>query len=293
MPGGSSSETRYWLRRLPKTVGDLTGNLTGLVVLLVGLVVVVIGRDAGGTYGDIGSEIGYVLIGTVTVAYLYELTLRRRHDADFLELLHEGLLPGSIDYGLVGVHPRVDFGGLVEPLRKGDELLWLDTYCPDQAQIERGLRNALESGATIRMLAIDPRSDLAALRADEIRPELGYTPEQFADEAQVQLDHLWSVVRQLTPDLRRGITVRLYRDLPCVPMYLHSRGSNRGGYTGFFLRDPTFDQPHLEWRFTDTGFFPKLVEYFEQKWDRAANRQVCWCSHAALHLTSACPTASR
>jgi hypothetical protein len=186
-------------------------------------------------------------------------------------------ISGSVPAGFLGVVPRLDFadrvfGGLIE----GDELLWLDTYCPTLSTTEDPLFGAVLAGASIKMLAIDPSADNCGFRAQEIE-EMPFSEAVFRSEAQQGLDHLREHARLLgSPTTKGSLEIRLYRGLPCVPMYLRlRRNAVQAGYTSFFLTRATYHEPHIAWGPTTppgpTGFLEKFDEYFRHRWNLAAD----------------------
>jgi hypothetical protein len=177
---------------------------------------------------------------------------------------------GSKDTGLVRVHKRLDFSELFESLGPNDELLWLDTYCPGNAEFIHKIRPAFERGAKTRMLIIDPRSANAHLRADEIRET-----ETFSQDVEVFIRRVSSVRCGLKKAglKEESCQILAYDDLPCMPMYIvMHKGVPVRGYSGFFLAKPSAFFAHVEWTVVPGGVLENMCEYFEQKWQRNLQR---------------------
>ena len=173
---------------------------------------------------------------------------------------------GSKDAGLVRFHKRLNFSQLFEDLGHGDELLWLDTYCPLNAEFIDKIGPALARGARIRMLVIDPECKNAESRAHEI-----FEAETFAQEVQLFAKRISSVVGGAEgPTItEESCEILAYDDLPSIPMYIVTHeGRVVRGYSGFFLVKPSAFFTHLEWTPTRGGVLESLHEYFEQKWKR-------------------------
>jgi hypothetical protein len=64
------------------------------------------------------------------------------------------------------------------------------------------------------------------------------------------------------------LEVRLYDDLPCIPMYIQKRGGVPiRGFTGYFLSHASERFAHARWGFADKGMLQYFAEYFDNKWD--------------------------
>lgn len=257
-------------------ITDPLGTAIGVIIVLVGWIAFLEGPKIHGAPGEIVSEAGLVLIGTVFVTYVYEFVLRRQHDAHLLELVENCLVSNGPKYGLSGIRDQLDFSRVFERLAKGDELLWLDTYCPDQRFLD-ALRAALDRGAQVRMLAVEPDAEVARYRSLEIRKGYGYGPVRFRGEAEGQIEKLKEVLADVPENLHQNMHLRLYSDLPCAPMYIHLReGRPSTAFSSYFLGEPTFRQPHLEWEGSPEGFIWEFYAYFEAKWKSNAPDQDLW-----------------
>ncbi|MFF7490276.1 hypothetical protein ACFZBC_33000 [Streptomyces luteogriseus] len=248
--------------------------LIGALLLCLGVILLLCSHLIEGITSDIFHEAGLVLVGTIIVAYIFEFGFRKHHAKVVCDLVAATVVPDAPTHGLQRVVPRMNFQEMFDRLSRGDELLWLDTYCPEQANFQRSLRRAVERGARIRMLAIKPECDNARARAEEIYPHHGYTYEAFRDEAQSNVRHLGDAFMDLKEAAlsevdKSSLRLRLYDDLPCFPMYiiLH-KGKPVCGYTSFFLRDPSFEEPHLEWTQARDSLLDHFISYFEYKWEK-------------------------
>jgi|ERR1035441_151492 hypothetical protein len=175
--------------------------------------------------------------------------------------------------GFLGVIPKMDFEGAFENLEPGDEMLWLDTYCPSLRSSEDAIFDAVGRGARVQMLAIDPGAPNCAARAEEIQ-EAGFTESMFRNEATQGLAHIRGYASGRAKVIPRGtIEIRLYDGLPCIPMYVALRdGRPQVGYSSFFLTRATFHEPHVVWGPEPPGgFLERFVEYFRHRWLLAAN----------------------
>jgi hypothetical protein len=252
----------------------LFGLALGIILLLLA------GSDPKGAGPSILREAGIVTIGTVLVSLVYEFILRRSHEQELLNVVTEGLLGRARDCGLAQIE-TVDFIRLFTRLKTGDELWWLDTYCPDmnRATVQDAIRSALRRGVRLQMLVIDPDCFTARARAEEIRAE-GYMPDDFQDGARTNLKIIHGIKKDLPNDHSDRLKIVEYSDLPCAPMYLRLRaGQPIDGWTSYFLTRPTYDVAHFSWarpKTTESDNLPypglgleAFRKYFEAKWTRA------------------------
>ncbi len=221
-------------------------------------------------------HVGLFLAAVVAVHFIYELLVKRDEQAAMRREVSEAVattinafMPSFERWGFQGFEQDLDFKEIFEKLHAGDELLWLDTYAPSRSIMVNHLTAALARGAKIRMLAISPDSYTARCRAREIR-QPGFTEQTF-------LDDLGSFINALCVELEQGreLELRLYDDLPCVPMYIHiRRGVPIRGFTSYFLSHASENFAHAKWGFTDDGMLNHFSEYFESKWVNAKPRDL-------------------
>jgi hypothetical protein len=230
-----------------RELGRLQRLLLLLLILAAGIILLILAGDSRGSIASVLREAGIVTIGTVLVSMVYEVALRPEHDAQLLEVVRESMIPRSRDYGLTGIE-RVDFSHIFHRLRKGDELCWLDTYCPDLSSpdVQDALKSALSVGATIRMLVIDPDCATARARAQEI--EVAGYGQEFQSEARHNIAILEGIRRESGENGTDLLQLRTYTGLPCAPIYLRVKdGRAMEGWTSYFLSLPTYQSAHFYW----------------------------------------------
>lgn len=183
----------------------------------------------------------------------------------------EHFVMGSLKAGLIQFHERLNFSKLFDDLKPGDELLWLDTFCTLSEFIDK-IRPALDRGATIRMLVINPHCETSKLRAQELKGS-AYDADMFANEAHAFTKRIRAIVNA-TDSTSNALEVVIYDDLPCVPAYivLHD-GLPVRGYSGHFFTKPSAFGTHLEWHPVAGGVLEQMLKYFEQKWATHRPRQ--------------------
>lgn len=216
-------------------------------------------------------HVGLFLAAVVAVHFIYELLVKRdeqaalrREISDAVATTINSVMPSFEKWGFQGFQDHLDFRDIFDRLQPGDELLWLDTYAPSRGQVLSHVNAALARGARIRMLAIAPNSHTAKYRAREIQ-QAGFSEQTFLDDLASFIDALGVTVRQYAAT--EALELRLYHDLPCVPMYIHVRGGVPvRGFTSYFLRHASENFAHARWTFADNGMLKHFSEYFEAKW---------------------------
>jgi hypothetical protein len=276
-----------FLRRIHRLVGG--GRMVSAVAITLGLCVLFfLTADAlGSRYPRWGAlfrsmkELAPAVIAAFIVVLVdHSVTIGRvatevtRQMQAATNKMMELFIIGSAKSGLVAVHESLDFAALFEDLQEGEELLWHDTYCPRSADFISKVRPALERGAKLRMLIIDPACENSKSRAREINE--AYEPSTFAKEADVFVSRINATVgaTDATRSPEESRAVLMYDDLPCMPMYIITRdGVPSRGYSGFFLTEPSAYSTHLEWVYAEGGVLEKMHAYFEQKWRAQKERQ--------------------
>lgn len=237
--------------KLPASLRALTRvQWLSLSLLFLGglLLWVIPGAHPSGLLGSTTKEAGVVTIGTVFVALIYEYLLRPEQDRKMTAALERGLFGRASVDGLLGIE-EVSCERVIGSLGPGDELLWLDTFPRnlDQREWQVALREAVERGASIRLVVSDLHGTDLKARAQQITAH-GYGPEELPDRARTTLRTLSRIQSELAHTDIDRLSVRQCPDCVQVPMYLVCHGGvPREAWTSYFLSDPTSDSTHLHW----------------------------------------------
>lgn len=235
---------------------------------------------------EILQELGYFLAAAVAVhaAYFFFIKTEEKTEEEsslaemravFHEEVHssmEAIFGGVHKWGFVRFHERFDRGSVFKNLKAGDELCWLDAGDPGSDALD-SLRIAATEGVKIRVLALQPGSEVAEWRSLEVQLDRNECNRRI----QSFIDGVRSVVSAASQS--RGVPVppqsewlRQYADLPAVPMCIVRRINGEvSAYTGFFLNKKSSHLPYIEWSGrADTGelLVRSLCAYYEDKWKR-------------------------
>jgi hypothetical protein len=243
-------------------------------LLVAGYIVYTLTQGQAGFFPELLHHVGLFISAVVAVHFIYELLVKRDDQAELrrevagaVATTISAVMPAFEKWGFQGFQDDLKFAEVFDHLEDGDELLWLDTYAPSRDVVINGLTSALARGVKIRMLAIAPDSATAKMRAAEIN-QPGFSEKTFLGDLSSFINELHDLAK--AQDKKGLFELRLYQDLPCVPMYIHRRGDiPYRGFTGYFLSNASERFAHIRWTFADRGMLSYFSEYFDDKWERA------------------------
>lgn len=220
---------------------------------------------------------------TILVSFLYRGTMKKLDDEtrkrDLTELLDskiDRMIKSHVHHGLDSFTDEFDYIDQLKSLKAGDELLWLDTFPMTSRDFRVELKAAVERGATIKMLLLDPNCQNAKNRASEL--SAFYRPERFVSDATECMKDLFALSKEVNGERGQGkLEIREYSGLPSAPIYIVCKNSSPvKATTSYFLSEPTdVNFPHLVWvrgRGEDLGnFLDHFHRYFRSKWEAAAS----------------------
>ncbi len=244
-----------------------------IIIFLVGFILIFI-SDAyvnSEPWRTLLNILGGFMSISVAASYLYEITIkriddlkRRRELAEVVKECTNQTISNSHSYGFVGFNNKLDFKNLFDRLDNNDELLWLDTYAPGHQHWISNMENALLNGAYIKMFVINWQCDNTMHRADEL-------PERYSRNTvkrEVEIFYNEMVALASKPSIMGKLEVKLYKDLPGIPMYIVVQNTvPQYAYTSYFLTQATgINFPHLKWEYTQSGMINHLYDHFMAKW---------------------------
>jgi hypothetical protein len=304
---------------IPGAMHDKLRSTAAALILCISALMLIVGdQNSNQWFGPILRDLGTFVGATVLVGFLYEYYARKQQTLDTQRSLENALsgpalaavfeardkiaaeeisrlLSGWLDsaimdaapHGLQGFTNSIDYGALFDNLGSGDELLWLNNYCPDKASYVGRLEDAVIRGASVKMLLIEPGCANMALRAGEITG-YGYFQQRMTQEVQGEIDLLTSTASKLkeNPVAIGSLECRTFDGLPGLPMYIFvSKGLPTHGLTSFYLTEPSKMMPHLRWISRPSGMLASFHQYYAKKWDQS--RANCF---AAFNVSSTPPT---
>jgi hypothetical protein len=146
---------------------------------------------------------------------------------------------------------------------------WLDTYNTDFATNWTSLiKSKLEIGVKFRFLALDPDSESAKLRAEEIG---GRFESSFKPELEIFIKDLLFLSLEANKKKKGSVEIRLYDGLLGIPFYvLTRRDGSKYAMSSFYLREATaVNVPHILWNQRQKGVIDRFLDYFNYKWAKA------------------------
>ena len=221
--------------------------------------------------------VGSFLSVTILAQFLY-VTFIRPIDDHRLEKNIETIIGKKIEkiftqssyFGFGGFVKEINVAEIYDSLGPKDILWWLDTYDPHYRSWINNLRNALELGASIKMLVMNPSSTLVDMRAKELGKE--FDNGIFKKELESFL-HCINSIRN--DEGYVNLEIRLYSDMPAAPIYIVERkGKPIIAYSSYFLGKATsVGFPYMRWeRQGEQGFVWELESYLKMKWKVSHNK---------------------
>lgn len=237
-----------------------------IVALIIGALLVYLGlaghlRDP---YQSIAPAIGIAFISSSIFALAYD-TLNRQSFSDEISATIASILREHFssrahmdDIGLVNIHEVMPSADVIKAIASAENVDILQSWIPDVIPMRQALSRAVEKGAEVRILMMDPSSDAVRRR----NKELGYRdPSAAARAIEGSLTELDAITNKLD--------VRLYSGFSSVWLY-RVDGEVFGGA---FLRGvPAIQSLCLHLRL-DTELGSQFFMHFETIWQEAAKRE--------------------
>lgn len=206
-----------------------------------------------GILGSIASIIGLIIFSPKIYLYLTNL---------FNALVN---LTKFTKYGIKKVHESFDFKKLFDEVE--EELKILDTYIPSIELFLPNLAKALERGIKVKILVVNPDSQVTEFRSKELGLE--YQIGRFKQGINEYIEMICLKADQLGVEAKKNIELRCFSDLPCLPMYiLKNRHKSNKVFFSFFLGKESVNYLHFEVADKKNGLLRDFEEYFDAKWKR-------------------------
>ena len=245
-----------------------------LSLLMAGIVLILVAVFAYGEHGghpspmisDVLRTVGIGAIAAAVTGIIDHNLLFKNFESRIRESLQDArdMADGLRRLGVQNTYKPFSFSQIFVEAQKGESVSWLDTYCPLQNEFLSEVEAALARKVSIRMLVIEP--DCANAKNRSV--ELAETPDT-GRAFDASLRAFITKMEALAKKSGGKFQVRFYEDLPCVPMYLITKGDRtRKGYFSIFLSDATAHCTHME--LSDGEWLRNMAAYFDAKWERWA-----------------------
>jgi len=221
-------------------------------------------------------SIGALLIAygvlSVTLGYFTKKNLLAAFSGKIQESLESHFdrsLNGGIRHGFYGFNDKFDLHELLEHAERDDVVYWLDTYNTDFATNWTSIiKSKIEKGVKFKFLALDPDSESAKLRAEEIG---GRFESSFKPELEIFIKDLLFLSLEANKKKKGAVEIRLYDGLLGIPVYiLTRRDGSKYAMSSFYLREATaVNVPHILWNQRQKGVIDRFLNYFDYKWGKA------------------------
>jgi hypothetical protein len=258
------------------------------VLAIVGVALIAVPALMGETAsegGKIAIESGFAFLTAAIISFFFDFFLSRfrdeLHNKEMAGIIEESLAEHSSEYGLAGVCQKINVIDILENLKPGQELWWMDTYPLTFAGDLDAIHKVLASGRRVRLLVLNPRAPALTDRVHEIRHALGLTDGDLRQGFSTLCSQL-KVLSQLDESVAANLEVRAYDGLPGAPMFLVIEEGDEGdgpdekvvaAYTSYYLLESSQNMPYIKWRSGD--FAEKFIDYFKKKWyDEEKTREV-------------------
>ncbi len=246
-----------------------------LLVFLGGFLCLVISRQIQNQLFSLILDLvgGFLVVG-IPLEILRELFFEEANRASFVAQVSQ-VFDDKIDaeliqarkIGLNRIENSLPIKKIFDELQPGDTLWWLDTFSPGHKTWIDYAKRAVQRGASLNMLILDPNSPFCAMRAKEIG-EL-FTSESFIAELSLFIADFKEFQRNLNKQkkLLGHMEILLYNDLLGVPCYIVTRADKPiYAYSSMYLAKPTgVDFPHFYWN--QGPMCEILFDYVKKKYD--------------------------
>lgn len=167
--------------------------------------------------------------------------------------------------GVVEVHRRFAEDVFIRHLESAREVTILNTWIPNLHRLERSLVNAINRGATVRILLLYPNSGVAQLRDEALRT---LRDPAFEDNVKDGVERCLSTLKSTLErvDKRREafLEVKVYNSLPSISVY---RADAHYLVSAFLHGQLAIDSPQFEIDGTDTILGGQVQKELDTLWD--------------------------
>lgn len=258
------------LCRIGRFLATKTSILTLLLIVLMAIVFLVVGYYATGFWRYLCQTLALLLLPVSFVVLLDRIMLRDELLRIVETQIDQRLYKNLAKHGVQELYPRFSHDRIFDEAKQGGEIKILDTYIPTFDNYRPAMERALRRKYKMKFLIMDKDHGYAKARADEIR----FSESKFKGGIQSYLE---SIATTATENRAENLVeVRLYDNLPGIPLYIIKNQKQTKLYFSLFLGKASINLPHFEVVKTEGAeeTFNMFDDYFHKKWKRHFNKKV-------------------
>ena len=254
------------------------------IIFLVGVLCLSLSRQVNfEILSQILELMGSFLVIAVPVELIREFFFEKINRASFVSEVSK-FFDDKIDaeliqarkFGLGRIENSLPVAQIFNDLQQGDTLWWLDTFCAGHKTWIESAKQAIQRGAPINMLILDPTSSFCVMRATEIGDF--FTNESFTDELRLFIKDFEKCRNDFInqKNVLGHLDIVTYNNLLGVPCYIVTRdGKPIYAYSSMYLSKSTsINFPHFNWE--QGPMCEYLYHYVKGKYDLIkAEQQSC------------------
>lgn len=219
---------------------------------------------------DAVPKITLLVLSTVTLFLLLEVErfqLLDNIDARLSEL-DIATIAQKLKYdhyaGIMTVHPRFPEDKFIKCVDSAEEVAILNTWIPNLHRFEQSIIAALNRRAGVRILLLNPHSNVTRLRDEALRPVRDPSlADNVRDGVMRSLAILESITKVVGERRVAYLQVRLYNSLPSIAVY---RADAHFFVSSFLHGQLAIDSPQLEIDGADTVVGGQVKKEFDTLW---------------------------
>jgi len=257
----------YTHARTSRRIGTI---FISVVIVFVGIILVLLpflpNAEKSPIFGVL-SNLGIAMIPAGVVAVAYEFLLRD----SFVEEMRQQLsisLANQFEYfsrveeaGIINIHDMFPTTDVASRFSSAKSIFIVQTWIPDIIPLLRSIENAINNGASIRILLMDPDSELAKVRSIE----LGYSSFDVAsNNINTNIEELRRFSSRLS--VQNKLEVRMYDATPvaCYHQY------DDTAFVGFYWRNtPAIQGPQIEFKVGNSSFCNVVLSHVGDLWENS------------------------
>ena len=231
--------------------------------------------DEGSSFSFVSDNIPQItllVLGTVVLTLLIELgrltSIDNRTEL-IPDLSHSIKSPKEQYKGVTRIEDKFPFEEFSRRVKVAHHIRILQTFAPNLLTLGDELQDALNSGAIVQLLLLNPYSSVTEIRTDALRSTADSSaPFNAKNEINRNLAQLRHIHEKLDNKYKDNLKVRVYDSLPSICMY----EADSFLIAGYFLHGKlatNSPQIIIDNSSTDNSIYNKFNQEFRMLWDMA------------------------